>query len=242
MTFIFSDSFIGYAMEERNVLFSGTDSESNFLKRLKENPIDWYYTNTIIQYQRNEFGHRSKSLKDLNLDNYLLFLGCSHTEGIGLEIEKTYPVITANALEIDHYNLALGGTGIDTIYHNLFVWLNKVPIKPKCIIVQIPELSRFILTDNRNKIYMQSIHTSEENTKEYIIMGEIVKYWESRYFMLMNAIKSLGTPFIEVCMFQATNKNQIVFENLDYARDKHLGIKSQQLLSEKLTSKIKSLI
>jgi DNA polymerase III alpha subunit len=52
-------------------------------------------------------------IEDIDLNNYILFIGCSHTEGIGLELQTTYPYLVSEELKCDYYNLGLGGTGID---------------------------------------------------------------------------------------------------------------------------------
>ena len=47
---------------------------------------------------------------DDDQDNYILFIGCSHTMGVGLELEKTYPHILSEKLKMDYYNLAVPAT------------------------------------------------------------------------------------------------------------------------------------
>ena len=44
----------------------------------------------------NTSGFRmSKELDDIDLDNYCLFLGSSHTEGVGVEIEQRYSTLVS---------------------------------------------------------------------------------------------------------------------------------------------------
>ena len=63
--------------------------------------------------ENNNFtGERAQ---EIILNNYILFTGCSHTKGVGLALEDTYPYLLAQKLNCDYYNLALGGTGQDVM-------------------------------------------------------------------------------------------------------------------------------
>ena len=83
----FNKNFIGNNMPNKTVNFLGfTDSEERYLESIKTQPNDWYYKDRSFTYSYNEYGHRSKNISDIDLDNYILFTGCSHTEGVGLEL------------------------------------------------------------------------------------------------------------------------------------------------------------
>jgi hypothetical protein len=86
-----TDGFIGYKTSMRDVLYTGADDEKKFIDNLRKNSDDWYYRDKIISYKRNSLGHRCNDADKIDLNNYILFTGCSHTEGVGLELEKTYP-------------------------------------------------------------------------------------------------------------------------------------------------------
>ena len=96
-----NNDFLGYHPKEHNVRFSGTDTSKIFLENLKTQSNDWYYRSNIISYDRNSNGHRCKNIDEIDLNNYILFIGCSHTEGIGLKLEDTYPYLLSNKLECD---------------------------------------------------------------------------------------------------------------------------------------------
>jgi hypothetical protein len=142
----FYDDFIG---EDSNTIcldfLDGTgDSLENVNTTRESQPEDWYYRDKKITYSFNAFGHRSKDIKDLDFDNYLLFIGCSHTQGVGVELEKTYPYLISSKLKCDYYNLAISATGIDVVEYNLLTWFFKFNKKPKAVIAQLPDHRRFI--------------------------------------------------------------------------------------------------
>lgn len=139
----FYDDFIGSG--EFNVVtpFTGGDFEAQFNENKATQPDDWYYLTHPISYAYNEYGHRSKSVNDVDLDNYVIFTGCSHTVGIGLELEKTYPHLISQRLGVDYYNMAMAATGIDVLEYNLLTWFAKVKKKPKHVFIQWPDHTRF---------------------------------------------------------------------------------------------------
>ena len=97
----------------------------------------------------NTFGFRmSKELNDIDLDNYCLFLGSSHTVGVGVEIEQRYSTLVSAVLKCDEVNLGVGGGGIDAVEHNLLSWFIHTKKEPKHLIIEWPAYQRF----------MQNIH------------------------------------------------------------------------------------
>jgi hypothetical protein len=82
------------------------ESEENYKLNLLSQPNDWEYRTKQIRYKYNSLGHRSCELHELPKD-YLLFAGCSFTEGIGLKLEDTYSHIVSQQLGLGYYNLGL---------------------------------------------------------------------------------------------------------------------------------------
>lgn len=153
----YDNNFIGYLSSYEFELFSGTDSLEKFKESLKTEPKTWIYRNKEISYKRNSIGHRSKEVTQLG-KYFILFLGCSHTEGTGLALEDTYPHKTANMLGMDYYNMALGGTGCDVAYNNLYHWFENDFPKPSLVSIQWPDPFRFSrLTDDDNLTVLQNL-------------------------------------------------------------------------------------
>jgi hypothetical protein len=238
----FNQGFIGY-VPNQSLKFSGSDKERTFSVNLKKLSDDWYYRTAEITYNHNSLGHRSVEPKNLNLDNYILFTGCSHTEGIGLELEKTYPYLVADELGCDYYNLALGGTGIDTMMYNLSLWLGKVKERPKAIVVQWPSETRFLLTEEiANNLRPMGMWDSEEEVSRFMAAGSFNGFFSSRKKIAYEFIHSFSdvTTIINVDIDRYANEdidNFLLLQYLDSARDLvHFGITSQQVLAKKITT------
>jgi hypothetical protein len=134
--------FIEY--DGKTGLFSGMDSEAAFAKNIVIHGDTWNYATKSISYIRNSLGYRSRELSEIDGDNFFLALGCSHTEGIGLSLDETWPYRVAKTLNMDYLNHAKGGGSADLAYINSLLFLQNSRVKPKFVVIQWPDLSRMI--------------------------------------------------------------------------------------------------
>ena len=216
------NGLIGHTENKINLHWFDSDSENLYNKNLILYADNWYYKNAKLSYQLNEYGHRSKDTANLNYDDYILFLGCSITFSIGLELEKTYPFLLSQLLKKDYYNLSVAGTGNDVIAHNLIVWLTNHK-KPKLIVLQLTDRSRFLL--KTTELIRCGIWSEE--LQKFVVLGEEINYFHTKNFMLFNLLQSINIPIItihpagldsEVKEMISTN-SCLRYHLLDYARD-----------------------
>jgi hypothetical protein len=249
------ENLIGYERVQRlhKLNFSGSDNVERFENNLKTQPDDWYYRNVKITYNRNLHGHRCKNISEIDFDNYILFAGCSHTEGIGLELEKTYPYLVSKELNCDYYNLGIGGCGVDVVIHNLIVWLNTYK-KPKAIIVQWPVAERFLHSlENPHKVSISDPHssllevgswTANEVENEFLVIGDYIHYFKTVEALAKIKIKSFDIPQIHINILLQPGFFRKDYINLigdDLARDlMHYGIKSHQEFANDVRKKLMS--
>jgi hypothetical protein len=128
------------SLSNKSLDFYSTDSEDNFINNKKIKGDDWYYNNTNIKYNFNEWGYRTKNFKDVDED-YILVFGCSCTEGIGLESDKLWSNKLGKELNLDVFNLGKGGSGIDYQFFNTQLFYNfilKNKKRPKLVVYQWP--------------------------------------------------------------------------------------------------------
>jgi hypothetical protein len=230
----FNNDFIGYRDPGSVYRFSGGDHEKLFIHNLKTQPDEWYYRNRSITYEINNLGHRCKNIDDIDLDNYILFTGCSHTEGIGLELEKTFPYLTANDLGMDYYNLALGGSGIDVMTHNLIMWIHTVKKLPKALIIMWPETTRYAHLDETDKVlHLELPSTINADSKKFMVMGDKLNFFETVRCMsekIINAAYTCKTIHLETGIPQQGDK----------ARDLcHAGILKNRAVADQLVQNLK---
>jgi len=240
---IICNDFIGFETANQTISFTGGDEESLFLENLKTQPNDWFYKDLEISYTFNNNGHRCKNIEDIDLDNYLLFTGCSHTEGVGLRLEDTFPYKVSKALNCDYYNLAMGGTGIDVLEYNLVTWLSKIKKKPKHIIVQWPDHSRFsALFPGYENLLQSGTWSDDPNTLRFIASAEESGFFQARKMVSYSMIQNMvDIPILDVqfASLEIWSNACVWLKRIDLARDLcHSGIKSHEDITEKILKHI----
>ena len=238
-----NQKFLGLHPVNSTLYFIGGDTQEQFNENKVNQTEDWYYHTNEITYYINQYGHRCKNIESINLDNYILFAGCSHTLGVGLELEKTYPYIVSNMLGCDYYNLAVPASGIDVLEYNLLTWLATVPQKPKTIMIQWPDHSRFVGYEPIGKRFLErgSWCESEADLK-MIVNSEDIGMFNARkalsYRLITNTVKCPLVKFNHGAQASYDTEN-FKMRQRDFSRDlSHSGIKSNQIFAEELYQKL----
>jgi hypothetical protein len=231
----FINDFVGYHPHNVTERFTSGDSEEQFKRNLASQPADWYYRNADITYSYNEYGHRCKNVAELDLDNYVLFTGCSNTAGVGLELEKTFPYLTANDLGLDYYNLAVGGSGVDIMTHNLIMWIHTVKKLPKALVIMWPQAARYARLKGNNEslcLEVPSFATSPDS-EEFMVIGDKINFFETVRCMsekIINAAYTCKTIHLQPYHLYRD----------DRARDLgHAGIPSHRLVADSLVQTLR---
>ena len=239
------DKFIGDDNAGNIVKYAGSDTLEDLERNLPHTPEDWYYKNIDITYDFNEYGHRCKSIKNIDLDNYVLLTGCSNTAGCGLEYEKSYPYLLGKSRNCDYYNLSLIGTGLDVLEYNLLTWLNTVEKKPKFIIIQWPDPTRFADYDKeRDNLIPVGTWASKKNDhyKKFFASGDMSGFFTARRHLITRLLRQVITvPIYTISLSNLVTSDHysIPYRILDRARDLyHPGIKSHEALHKLLLENI----
>lgn len=112
---------------ERSVTvpFWDSDTEAQFQKNKETFGPSWKYYNTPITYEINSLGYRMKEFDQIDWSNYMVVLGCSHTAGVGLNLEETWPYRISQELNMDLVNGAIPGGTNEFMLMNLTRLLNN---------------------------------------------------------------------------------------------------------------------
>jgi hypothetical protein len=109
----------------------GADKLLDFSKNIKKYPNDFslkYYRQNPIEYKLNNEGFRTPDDFN-NEDDGNIFLGCSHTFGIGLHLENTWSYKLSQIIGGKFWNLSIPGTGAMTHYRLLKGYYKDLKIK-----------------------------------------------------------------------------------------------------------------
>jgi hypothetical protein len=226
-------------------MFSICDTSELYAQHLKSEPADWYYRSANITYNYNSYGHRCKNIANIDLDNYILFSGCSHTYGEGLELEQTFPYLISEQLGMDYYNLGLGGTGIDVMEYNLLTWFRTIQKKPKFVVIQWTDHSRYAGKHENNQYLIEAgTWSCDAHIKKFICAAEESGLFNARKLITRNLLLAIiDVPVYEIHFnnHSAFAKDCIYIKRLDFARDMcHAGIVSNRHISEQLLAVIRN--
>lgn len=120
------------------VKFWSTDDSFKFKKNSK-NP-QWPWHDRELDYRFNSWGYRTVEYADLGED-FILTLGCSNTEGIGICEEDRWSNRLASALGCELYCAGLYGQGSDTVARQSVLWSKRLRL-PRAVYIQWPSVTR----------------------------------------------------------------------------------------------------
>jgi hypothetical protein len=179
----------------------------------------------------NSHGHRCKELSELNLRNYILFVGDNAGLQLNKPIEETLPYLTAKELAVDYYNLCIFNGGSDAIKFNLFSWLFKFP-KPKAIIIASEFFNSFLISD-QNHSFIDAADLSDDMVTDAINAANNNGFFNGRRYMLDTLISNS----IQIPIYQLSIKDKIKVLS-EIAVDIDYDPNSPQITASKLASEI----
>ena len=91
----------------------------NSIRKYPNSKTTKYYQENPIEYSFNNYGFRTPDNFNHD-DDGNIFLGCSHTIGIGHHLENTWSYKLNKFMGGKFWNLSQGGTGVDTAFRLLY--------------------------------------------------------------------------------------------------------------------------
>ena len=186
-----------------------------------------------ITYQFNSLGFRSDPIDKQGL----LFLGCSHTIGIGLPWAETWPKLVADQLALACYNFGQGGASMDTIFRLAERYLGKIPAKKIIVCATYPDRKE-IITAGGGTLQFWGRDSTESKYRPFYD-----RWLENPENGRLNKIKS-ELAIRQICRERGCDLtwiDQTAMPAIDLARDlQHRGTESNRLFSEKIVAMIRS--
>ena len=183
-----------------------------------------------ITYKFNSFAFRCEEFTN---DPGILFLGCSHTVGVGLPIEHTWPTLVASKLNLKCYNLGQGGGSTDTAYRLGSHWIPK--ILPKIVVLLLPEMHRLEVVSERYIEFLTPMSPPGYYSEFYKIWSYFDANCQLNSEKNTHALASISNR--HGCKFISLSTKQL--KGLDLARDlSHSGVRSHLDLASTVLSLI----
>lgn len=219
-------------------LWNGSDTEELFKKNCA-NPesrkileeLGWLDPEPLT-YKFNSEGFRDDKFDQQPAG---LAIGCSHTQGIGVKNEHTWPSQLQSMLGHKIWNLGVVGAALDTCYRLLDHWIKKLNVK--FVVCAVPGISRYEICTENN--WANFLPTSEINPYLLIYHKEYLMYDQNS---IMNRQKNLHAMKYVCHLHQVPFYYDLLedFDNHATARDlMHVGAGGYQPLATKFFNSIK---
>jgi hypothetical protein len=226
----FDSPLINYANKTYSWFSTDTIEQYSYnIKNRRNDLIKFEWLNKQISYSINSLGFRGP---EFNQAESIIFLGCSHTLGIGLKYEDTWPCLVSSSLNLQCINLATNGSSNDTAFRMAFHYVPE--FKPKIVMLLSPAETRLEVIEN-NKSHRLTVHDDQ-----LPFLGKWKKFYQS--WVSNNTNTFLNREKNILAIREICKQNSVKFlylkdtdiEPLDLARDlKHFGKISNINLKEK---------
>lgn len=128
------------------------DGEHKYLTNMEKNRrkmelSGWDGPRAEFTYRFNSHGFRADEFSN---DPSIMFLGCSMTMGVGMELENTWAHMVARDLGLKNHNLGIGGSSNDGCFRMFAHWYLRYP--PKIVVHYSPPLERMEVLDVNGRI------------------------------------------------------------------------------------------
>lgn len=190
------------------------------VKSKKDLLLEHGWMDRKFTYQFNQHGFRADEFSD---EEGIIFLGCSHTIGIGLPYEYTWPYLVSKMLRKQCYNLAIGGGSNDLAFRMAYNYIPK--LKPKLVIFLITYNSRLEVLGKGREVLQFFGPKSSPFTND--------KFYETWLMNEGNLNANLAKNLLAIENICSANNVKLItidqnkMPTLDMARDlAHRGIKS----------------
>tara|TARA_R100000734_G_C3294377_1_gene85730 strand:+ start:33 stop:845 length:813 start_codon:yes stop_codon:yes gene_type:complete len=199
-----SDGFTHWLEKETNktLEWAHDDEEKLFKELLKKEPTNpslHYYLENPITYELNNYGFRSPVDYVEGMEGNV-FLGCSHTMGIGHYLENTWSWKVNEYVGGNFINLGVGGSGIGTGFRLLYSF--KDIVKPKNVFLYYPHTYRFEFFSPRRQNWrildLPNDKVARKNKKFLLEQNNAEMYYYLHYSAIKNLCYELNIPLYYV--------------------------------------------
>lgn len=205
----YSTTMQGFA--GKTVTWCPSDSEDRFTanmadpkQRARLEEFGW--TRDNVSYTFNKDGFRSEEFTD-GVNDSVLFLGCSLTVGIGVDLESSWAYKVASSLGLRRYNLGIGAGSADTCFRLAHHWIPR--LRPKYVMMLTPSAARMEMVLEKHLVNLtpQLLNYMEKHYAEMLqgfYTGWLAHPANGELNRLKNVMgvqsicNSIGVPLVEI--------------------------------------------
>ena len=174
-----------------------------------------------IEYQYNSLGHREREPEDIVKEDYILFVGCSITEGVSVHADNRFPSIFEKESGIKTYNMGMGGTGYDVVNNNISTWFRVYRnTPPKSVIIMYSDYNRVVtrLDQNRNRLDSVGHWRKFEPIRNFFLAADSINFMKTNADVHHNSV---------IGLLEYSNTHHIFLTSSKPNSDRHIQIVDQ---------------
>ena len=222
-----TEPHVNEKFKNQSFLWHSYDSKERYETNLLTNPK---LSKFELSYEFNSYGFRSDEFSEI--DN-VLSLGCSFTLGLGISQNQTWSSIISKRIGLANFNLGIDGTSADCCFRMAHNWIPQ--LKPKVVLYQSPEWSRFELFDNKNHVphnVMSATINKPALYREWVMSDNNLKFNHLKnLYAIQHIAESNGAVFIHIPLAR--------IKRLDDARDiGHFGPITHKNIAESIIQQL----
>lgn len=167
-----------YSTQERYIKFLNNEEKVNSLQNFLDNPKECNWT-----YEINQYGYRGKNWRLDPNTKKIGFFGCSITFGQGLDEPYIFPSLVEQfygPAKVECINFGHIGSSTHRIARTLSAAVSMINFD--AVIITLPSLYRFLITDSNNEITDVVPNSAYDNVKHK--QEAIFKYFTDADFQL----------------------------------------------------------
>lgn len=214
------------------------DSQESFRNNM-QNPdrrdklISTGWTEDSITYDFNSYGFRADEFDG----DGAIFLGCSFTQGIGIDWERSWCKLVADELQLKCWNLGIGGSSNDTAFRLGSYWIPKLQPKYVFYLPTLPYRMELISSD-KFKPFLPMMIPEDKFRHFYdewmsVLDNSMLNYEKNRRG-IQSVCSENGIPCV---IIEDSDRFHNTFS--DYGRDLlHHGPSWNKMIADRMLSKI----
>ena len=185
------------------------DTEELFNSNLKADPTNkhlLHYQKHPFTYKTNEYGFRTEDSFDTK-EAGNVYLGDSHTFGIGLPIENTWSYLVNKEVGGKFFNLGIPGSGSATALRTLLNWSNKLNIERIFHYAPLYARYEYIIRGRNTTIdCIHSIFNTGDLKHSLVDENYITRYTLTNILAIQAVADKLNVPYYVITDKEAHNR------------------------------------
>lgn len=194
-------------------------------------------------YTYNEIGYRGDSI-DKSID--IITAGCSHTEGIGVNDNETWPFYLSKELGFNHINLGYTGRSNDYISRVVALYVEQFKPKVVCVMYTYPSRREYWTEYGPQPYTINPWGYFNDYPEQHHSITKLINSFENRnnfvknHLLVQLACERAGSKLVwNGCFLDFEYNDSKRFDGDYYIEGRHASAEENKIYSNKLVGFLK---